>query len=60
MADCVVYVMKNKLSWKDQLNLDKAVKTTVAIERYMKNAIELQGQRDQQQVNNVHIKSFTP
>lgn len=52
-------IQKNLLS-KEDLTLDKAVKTAVAMETATNDAIELQGQRNQQTVNKIHIKAPTP
>lgn len=40
--------------------LDKTVKTAVAIETATYDAIELQGQRNKQTVNKIHMKATTP
>lgn len=41
-------------------DLDKTVKTAVAIETATNDAIELQGHRNKQTVNKIHMKATTP
>lgn len=53
------------MQWKHQekfaiKKLDKTVKTAVAIETATYDAIELQGQRNKQTVNKIHMKATTP
>lgn len=53
---CNENIKKNLLLKK----LDKTVKTAVAIETATYDAIELQGQRNKQTVNKIHMKATTP
>lgn len=53
---CNENIKKNLLLKK----LDKTVKTAVAIETATYDAIELQGQRNKQTVNKIHMKVTTP